>query len=215
MTYCISDIHGAYDRYKSMLSLIHFSDADTLYILGDVIDRGPDGIEILLDIMNRPNIHMVLGNHEYMLLATLGPNNEIGARELWERNGGDCTRADLIYCRRPETREAIINYLMTLPDHMNIEVKGRQFHLVHGYPAFDRFNRIWGRPGFNETQPPIPGTTVIIGHTPTIYLTCDYDNPCRIWHGNGIIDIDCGCGHSKYNSCLGCLRLDDMTEFYT
>lgn len=214
MTYCMSDIHGEYDRYKAMLGLIQFSDNDTLYILGDVIDRGPGGIDILLDIMHRPNIHMILGNHEAMLLATLGPENEIGARKLWEQNGGDYTRADLLHFRRPETREAIITYLLTLPDLLCIEASGRQFHLVHGYPTCDRFDRIWGRPDHNA-QPPIPGTTVIVGHTPTPFLTNDFDNPCSIWHGNGIIDIDCGCGHAWLESRLACLRLDDMSEFYT
>ena len=36
-----------------------------------------------------------------------------------------------------------------------------------------------------------------------------------IMHGNGIIDIDCGCGHQKTaHRRLACLRLDDMAEFY-
>lgn len=215
MVYCISDIHGEYDRYKDMLTLVQFSDNDTLYVvLGDVIDRGPDGVDALHDIMHRPNVHMMLGNHEAMFLATLGPHNEVGARELWEQNGGDCTRADLLYCRRPETREAIINYLMCLPDYLNIEVNGKPYHLVHGYPAFDHFNRLWSRPN-RDFQSPMPGTTVIVGHTPTPFLTEDYDNPCAIWYGNGIIDIDCGCGHNRLdNRRLACLRLDDMTEFY-
>ena len=36
-----------------MLSLIEFTLRDTLYVLGDVIDRGPDGIKILQDMMLR------------------------------------------------------------------------------------------------------------------------------------------------------------------
>ena len=56
MVYCMSDIHGEYDRYMAMLDLIQFSEQDTLYILGDVIDRKPDGIEILQDIMNTDEI---------------------------------------------------------------------------------------------------------------------------------------------------------------
>lgn len=38
--YVMSDIHGEADRFHAMLEKIHFSDDDTLYILGDVIDRG-------------------------------------------------------------------------------------------------------------------------------------------------------------------------------
>ena len=55
MKYVMSDIHGRYDKYADMLELIHFSEEDELYILGDVIDRGPDGIKILMDIMERSN----------------------------------------------------------------------------------------------------------------------------------------------------------------
>ena len=42
--YVMSDIHGEADRFSAMLETIHFSSQDTLYILGDVIDRGPEGI---------------------------------------------------------------------------------------------------------------------------------------------------------------------------
>ena len=39
MTYVMSDLHGCYDKYVQMLEKIGFGDGDTLYILGDVIDR--------------------------------------------------------------------------------------------------------------------------------------------------------------------------------
>ena len=37
MVYCISDIHGDYDGYRELLERVHFSDADTLYVLCDVL----------------------------------------------------------------------------------------------------------------------------------------------------------------------------------
>ena len=67
-TYVLSDIHGEKDRFEAMLETIGFSQEDTLYILGDVVDRGPDGISILRRIMNMPNVYMLLGNHEDMML---------------------------------------------------------------------------------------------------------------------------------------------------
>jgi len=66
MSYVMSDLHGCYDKYMQMLEKIKFSDNDTLYILGDIIDRGDDGIKILLNMMNRNNTIPILGNHEYM-----------------------------------------------------------------------------------------------------------------------------------------------------
>ena len=86
MIYCVSDIHGELDKFERMLEQINFCDADRLYIIGDVIDRGAMGVELLQKIMNAANMTMLLGNHEQMCLSTLGPHNEFGARELWRQN---------------------------------------------------------------------------------------------------------------------------------
>lgn len=53
MHYCLSDIHGEFDRYQAMLEEIHLTDDDTLYVVGDVIDRAPGGVDVLEDIMAR------------------------------------------------------------------------------------------------------------------------------------------------------------------
>ena len=70
-TYVMSDIHGMYDKYKEILDIISFSDSDVLYILGDVIDRGTQSIEVLQDMMMYHNIIPLIGNHEYMALQCL------------------------------------------------------------------------------------------------------------------------------------------------
>ena len=72
MTYVMSDIHGNMRRFNSVMEQITLQPEDTLYILGDVIDRHPDGIRILRRIMEKPNIKMLLGNHEYMMLRAIG-----------------------------------------------------------------------------------------------------------------------------------------------
>lgn len=212
-TYCMSDIHGEHDRYIAMLEHIRFSDADTLYIIGDVIDRYPGGVDILRDIMSRPNVHMILGNHEAMMLDAFSAHVGAEARGLWKQNGGNRTYKEMVYILSLEDRQRILRYVQDLPDHLFLEVNGKQYRLVPGLPAFDRFNRIWGRPS-RDAQPPFPGMTTIVGHTPTAYLNGDDGEPLRIWHGNGIIDIDCGCGNKTDLRRLACLRLDDMAEFY-
>lgn len=211
MIYCISDIHGEYDRYKAMLEHIGFSNTDTLYIIGDVIDRRPRGIDILLDIMERPNVHMTLGNHEQMCLDDLYWH-EPDARQIWHQNGGRFTRRDLLY-RRPEVRAKVLQFMRGLPSELDIEVSGRKFKLVHGFPAPEEYDCIWLRPE-PSAPAPIPGVTVIVGHTPTVLLNGDDGEPFRIWHGDGVVDIDCGCGHTTGERRLACLRLDDMEEFY-
>jgi serine/threonine protein phosphatase 1 len=70
-TYVMSDIHGMYDDYRKLLEIIDFSDKDLLYVNGDVIDRGEDGIKVLRHMAMESNILPVLGNHEYMAARCL------------------------------------------------------------------------------------------------------------------------------------------------
>lgn len=74
MVYAISDIHGEYERFKELLDKCNFKSEDTLYILGDAIDRGEASLEILRYIMKQSNMHMLKGNHESILqiVFTLG-----------------------------------------------------------------------------------------------------------------------------------------------
>ena len=53
--YVISDIHGNYDLFMELLKKIKFSGKDTLYVLGDVVDRGPHPIKVLHKLMEMPN----------------------------------------------------------------------------------------------------------------------------------------------------------------
>ena len=71
MIYVMSDIHGEYDKFIEMLKKINFSDSDTLYILGDIFDRGPHPIKIILKIMTMPNVICIVGNHELMGMRCL------------------------------------------------------------------------------------------------------------------------------------------------
>lgn len=220
MIYCMSDIHGEYDRFQSMLKLIQFSSEDTIYIIGDVIDRHPNGVDILQDIIATPNIKMILGNHEDMCLKTLGRFHQIGARDLWKSNGGSSTYRDLVYHHTEIGKKQILDFLELLPTHLQIEIGERKFELVHGWPANNDDDRIWARPGDLPMCLP-DGVIPIIGHTPTSYLEYDDgESPLQIkkikyeQYDREFIAIDCGCGNKTSRRRLACLRLDDMHEFY-
>ena len=70
-TYVTSDIHGEYDLFIRLLEKIQLKDDDTLYVLGDVVDRGPHPIKILLKLMEMPNVLCLVGNHELMAIECL------------------------------------------------------------------------------------------------------------------------------------------------
>ena len=67
-TYVISDLHGQLGLFNQMLDKIEFKETDHLYMLGDAVDRGPDGILLLKKVMGMKNCTFILGNHEKMLL---------------------------------------------------------------------------------------------------------------------------------------------------
>ncbi len=70
---------------------------DTLVILGDVVDRGPDSrrcIDILLNLQDHCQLVVIQGNHEEMLLSALSGGEWVrdwmhyGGRETLESYGG-------------------------------------------------------------------------------------------------------------------------------
>ncbi len=95
-TYAVSDLHGYYDVFIRGLDRIGFSETDTLYVIGDAIDRGPDGIKILQYIMAHRNMDLIIGNHEFMMLNSVDPGGykECNGTDafLWlNYNGGRAT----------------------------------------------------------------------------------------------------------------------------
>lgn len=229
MIYVISDIHGNIKRFNSVMEQINLKTDDTLYVLGDVIDRFPDGIKILRKLMNMDNVKMLLGNHEYMMLKALdteGENQE-QALNTWYNNGGYVTHNYIKHIRK-DTRREVFDFLNKLPLNIIIEVNEKKYILVHGSPV-ENYQRI-GR-GYNDKRDFAvwnrwyPGDyipedcTLIFGHTPTINL--QNDNPLKVWFGTNAIGIDCGCGFPDnetdcpYKGRLACLRLDDMKVFYS
>lgn len=236
MVYVMSDIHGNARRFRSILAQINLQPEDSLYVLGDVIDRHGDGIPILRQLMDMPNAHMLLGNHEYMMLRALGqpyePDDDLGRledfRAHWYRNGGDVTHRYWKRIRK-QLRGEVVAYLKALPLNLTVQVGGRTFRLVHGSapecfdPEGGKYKTpthyaVWKRMEQDEWQR--IGETVIFGHTPTkYYQTAD---PLRIYRGDGCIGIDCGGGYpdrpedgNGLQGRLACLRLDDMQEFYS
>lgn len=234
MNYCMSDIHGQYAAYAAMLERIRLCRSDTLYVLGDVIDRGPDGVRILRDMMARPNVIPILGNHEFTaavclswLLKEVTEQNiaeldeaRFAALQDWTSNGGEPTIRELDRLSREERAE-ILDYLRDMGLFAEVDAGGRSFVLTHS-----------GLGHFHEKKPledytpedflfcrPAPGRRfysdrlLVYGHTPTRVLCKRMGRPPedKILRAATQIALDCGCG---WGGRLGCLCLDTMEEFY-
>lgn len=228
----MSDIHGNSERFNDVMAQIDLQQEDTLYILGDVIDRFPDGIKIIRWIMKQPNVKMLLGNHEYMMLRMLYYPIDVEdehfreewirekRRNLWYSNGGYTTHNYLKHIRK-DIRQEVFEYLAGLPLNIHIEVNGQKFLLVHGgvEDNFEHYSwkyddkteyAVWSRNSCHEIIP--DDTILVFGHTPTNHY--QIDEPMAIWGYGNYIDIDCGSGY-EYPGRLCCLRLEDLKEFYS
>ena len=70
-TYAIGDVQGCFQTLQELLSHIHFNPStDTLWFVGDLVNRGPQSLETLRFIKNLKNKKVVLGNHDFHLLAS-------------------------------------------------------------------------------------------------------------------------------------------------
>ena len=231
MIYVMSDIHGTYVKYQLMLEKIHFCEQDTLYILGDVIDRGKQGIETLLDMMERPNIIPIIGNHEWMALQCLPwlqkeitedslkelHEEQISALALWVLNGAMTTIEEWKRLEKGK-RNDLLCYLGRFLPYKRIEANGKRYLLVHsGLGNFKKDKRledytidelVWIRPDYDVNYFENDDICMVVGHTPTLLI---HDKPL-IYHGPQLIAVDCGAVFPEGR--LACLCLNTMEEFY-
>ena len=148
MIYATADLHGyPLEDFLRLLDRAHFSDSDFLFVLGDVVDRNGDGgIAMLEWMMVQPNVQLILGNHEAMLLAcaflfeevTMASvdhlaTNHLGALSNWLSNGAQPT-LDALRALRDEDADAVtdlLDYLRDAPLYDSVAAGGRDFLLVH------------------------------------------------------------------------------------
>ncbi len=92
-TIIIGDVHGCADALEALLDKVHPSRKDTLVLLGDLFDRGPDSWEVFRQVQTLAEIHgerfvLLRGNHEdYLLQEKL----TFSQRMIWERVGRSAT----------------------------------------------------------------------------------------------------------------------------
>lgn len=69
-TYAIGDIQGCYRSLKALLGKISFNASDSLWLTGDLVNRGPQSVDVLRFVMDQgERVITVLGNHDLHLLA--------------------------------------------------------------------------------------------------------------------------------------------------
>lgn len=221
MMYVISDLHGQYDKYMELLDKIEFSSNDTLYILGDIVDRGPKPFEILDHIMANKNIHLLRGNHEEMFIDYI----DNGAFSIMMYNGGGATIKALSE-REDSYAQKVYNYFKDLPTI--IVCPKSKLILVHaGIMLPEGFNSMsipelmeWQSEDFNlwtrsniYSDEQYKEYKIVCGHTMTSTFYNNFTRPAEIIERQGHIFIDCGVCHPESNGRLGCLKVNGQNDF--
>lgn len=232
MHYVISDIHGEYDKYIQLLEKIDLKDQDTLYILGDIVDRGLHPIRVLLDMMERDNVIPIIGNHEYMAacnmkfllteitedsIKQLEQEKQLKQFSLWMQNGGQTTLNEFMQLSLEQKKE-VYEYLIDFMLYENIEVNQKEYVLVHAglsnfsplrpLDDYELYEMIFKRADYTKVY--FDDRYLITGHTPTMIIN-NHDHPGSIYTKNNHIAIDCGC---VFGGKLAAYCLETAEEFY-
>ncbi len=231
MIYVIGDIHGDKEKYDAMLEKLSPTDKDTVFVLGDVINIGEKGLEILQDMMYRPNVYPVSGEHEFMakkifpLIAEFssieeakdhltGENKEL--LEKWLTMKSEKTTLDFLSLDE-EGKESIIDYLSEFEPYEEITAGGKTFVLCHA--GIDDFEEDKDLEDYEEENFVYADTDydriyfadkyLVTGHTPTALI--DRSLTGKVYSKKRHLAIDCGCG---YGGRLSAVCLDKLKVYY-
>ena len=232
MIYVTSDVHGCFDKFMKLLKMIDLKGEDTLYILGDLVDRGPRNVDTVIQAASRKNIRVLMGNHDYLASLMIkkfcmddGPEDpetlRAKAPELWDirqawlSDGGEATREEIM--RQPKLiKDVIRRFLGRQPVFEEITVNGQTYHLSHSVPEreklldtehWDLSDFLFGSPEYDKVY--FPDKILVTGHTPTGLI--EEASAGRIWKRNNHIAVDCG---AVFGGPLGCICLDTGEEYY-
>lgn len=228
--YVIGDVHGQLDILKTLLQRIGYNPAeDMLYFVGDYVDWGPKSIETLLYVMElakNPNVHCVLGNHDWMMLKTIKSDMQmLKTRKgwtVWAENNGAETLEQYLGLSAVQ-QEDIKKWLENLPLYIdNVRVGERTYSIAHATRLLrgrePRANQtedaVWYRLQPNED--PFGGNKefencmLVCGHTITYYIPGH--NQLLPYFGKHYINIDTGAKAIGLmeDMKLTALRLEDL-----
>jgi len=165
-TIAIGDIHGCDVALDILLEELAPRQDDTIIIVGDVIDRGPNTrgcIDRLLELRTRARVIHLMGNHEEMFLDAISGGEWADA---WPQYGG---------------REMVTSYGSRVEDipaeHIDFIKSGKDFYetseIIFAHAAINpawpmdqqtahylRWNRLSG-----SEAPHVSGKPIICGHT--------------------------------------------------
>lgn len=227
MNYVMSDLHGCFDKYSDMIKKIRLKDSDSLFILGDIVDFGPEPFEIIKDALMRCNVFPIIGDHDLKALKMLTRLSDEESKDDpafrrnfgdWVRNGGGMPTVEAFTALSDEEKDDMLSYLrdeFTLYDEIDID--GMPFILTHAGLGNFRPDKELDEYTTKEmvlcendySRDYFKDKILVTGHVPTFEI----DEDCRglIYRSKSQIGMDCG---AAFGEALGCLCLDTDEEYY-
>lgn len=211
--FIIGDIHGCAATLRRLVDdTLRPMPVDRIYLLGDLIDRGPDSkgvLDFVFELLERGlSVASVRGNHEEMCLQA---GSDIHYRELWKANGGLATLASFRVDAAGDIPKRYQDFFESLPLYILLE----DFVIVHAglnfdiqIPFLDSDAMLWTRSSFVDRQR-IGGRRLICGHTPVTRTGLEASlNSSKIMLDNGCVIS----GNPEMGN-LAALELPGMTLF--
>jgi serine/threonine protein phosphatase 1 len=165
----VGDVHGCTPALAAALGAAQPRPDDTVVMLGDYVDRGPDSrgtIDYLLELAGRCALVPLLGNHDWMVLELAAGRGTLFSD--WLSFGGEATLASYD-CASPEEFP---------PAHLDFLRGCRRFYetdrhfFVHGSYVKEiplalqpEDAILWDSLRYRLPGPHCSGKTAILGHT--------------------------------------------------
>ena len=126
--YVTSDAHGHVRALDEALSKISLTSDDTLYVLGDMIDRGPDPVGVIKLVRSLPNARVLKAitsrSCSMPSLARIRSMPRPGYQRGW-------TTREQLNDMEFEAYEELVRWMAALPLYAVVETEERPYLLVH------------------------------------------------------------------------------------
>lgn len=230
MIYVTASLHGCYENYEAILKRINLKDSDMLFVLGNTVDGGEKGIEILTDMMMRGNVYPILGDHDmvaYEILSqieketrndiTAPLSNDLAKRcDEWRKRGGEGTMNGF-FKLSDDDKTALLEYMEEGTLYEEIECNGIDFVLCYTMPdgfcvgdsleSYEAEDILSGNIDYEKEYS--PGKLLVTGKD--ITLEIDRSTHGKIFKNDYHVAVNCG-GYMGGASAVYCL--DTGEEIY-
>lgn len=207
--YALTDIHGCALTFKALVQdQLRLRKSDELYLLGDLVNKGPDSkgvIDFILHLRKQHyQVHCLRGNHDQMLLRAVEKGDK--ALDLTEMEEKLVLQSFGI-SNVKHLPEKYVTFLHSLPYYLELP----DHYLVHAGFDFKQRDIFADRDamlnirGYEVDRNELDNKRLLHGHTPTALHIIKK----AVAHRSQRLNLDAGCVYYK-NAALGNLVALDM-----